>query len=332
MIKKRGTLYKGIGLHYESGPHDADEKTTKERQQNNHTGLKAVALVALVALAATCIFGTVSYYSSKQEEQKKEDLVWKARYELTFIKSDKTVGYLRLYDDEYKDGTLNLGFLVGPGVEYSEGSDTLGMLDFFLSLLAINQERWDSVFYYLNRAGVGMKVVFYNKTQTSLYFPDNTLLTLISNEKGMALNLEQFAKYKAEEILGYAKEHFKRDYLLTPDSVSLTDDLISLYLSYDDSKYILGKEFLDTTRVCIHFTDKVGEMGSIFDGMMSVCSRTDRGFAFIYQGKKNHTVHRLVWNKERTRELCKDYPGLIWQYGKKTNQVRTVTTKKKYTQ
>ena len=105
---------------------------------------------------------------------------------------------------------------------------------------------------------------------------------------------------KALETLDYAKRHFKRDIAFTADSVKIEDKYVALYLSYDD-KYSI-EHFLDTTHVNAHFTDDVGEMGSILDNMLEICVRTERGFAFVYTGTRKHKVDRLQWDYSRIGE------------------------------
>ena len=149
------------------------------------------------------------------------------------------------------------------------------------------------------------------------------LLSELADEQAMDGFVETFALLKTDEILDYAKEHFKGDPYLKPDSTTLTNDFVNLYISFDDGEYKMGESYLDTTYVALHYTDQVGEMGSILDNILAICTRTDRGFAFVYKGKKKNTNHRLEWNRERARWAAEYCAKRIWQKDMKTNQVRT---------
>lgn len=297
-------------------------------QKKTHMGFKiAIYVSSVLALIIGAIL-LFSYLKDKQEQQRKEYLAWRAMYEMTILQSDKTVNYLRLHKIEYENNQLLLEYLVQiPGKEQHQLNDST-IRSLFYSYMAINPESWDSVFCYLKEAEVNLKLLCVNhKFVPSIVIPYDQLPSITSNKQAIDKWLGMFTILKSKEIFEYAKQHFKGDRYLFIDSVSMTDDYVELNFSFDDSKYRMGDAFLDTTHINRHFTDKVGDMGSILDGIFSICLRTDRGFAFIYKGKKNHIVHRCEWNKERTRELYKEYPGLIMLHGRKTNQVKTIIYK-----
>ncbi len=327
MIKKRGASYKGIGLYVGTDIPELDTDTKQKPRRRKHTILKVALFLVLVAVTAIGIAWTISYLADKREQQRKEDLVWQAIYELIVVESDKTVNYLRLQDVKHEDGHLKLVFLAHiPEIIHTVWVDST-MLSAFSTIVAINQEPWAKVADCLNEAETDIELLYIDRGDAfSLTIHHKKLLEIVSNKQVMESATSKFAKLKSLEILDYARQHFKGDHYLFVDSTSLTKDYICLNLSFDDSKYYLGESYLDTMRVNSHFTDKIGDLGSILDGMLSICSRTDRGFAFVYRGKKKNTVHRIEWNRDRTRQLSEEYPGIIWHHGRKTNQVKTVVT------
>ena len=94
--------------------------------------------------------------------------------------------------------------------------------------------------------------------------------------------------------------------------MSIDEKFVTLHLSHDDSKAQLGHSFLDTTRVALHFTDKVGRMGSILDNMLSICAKTKKGFAFSYYGNKSHKVQRCEWNAEKAMKMHEETADKKW--------------------
>ena len=95
-------------------------------------------------------------------------------------------------------------------------------------------------------------------------------------------------------------------------------------MSYNDSKANLGSTFLNTDKVALHYTDKVGDMGSILNNMLSICARTNKGFAFIYTAQKSHKIQKCKYNAERAKKIYEDTADKLWLDKRETNQVHTV--------
>ena len=331
MIRKRGTSNRGIGL--DLGAIHSDLTPQPPRQQRSKNGTWIKLIVALVMTVAIIVGGGYYYiqYKDEQERQRLEDLIWKARYELSIVESDKTISYLRLNNTKYEDGMLKLELLMHTSHDIIKavGSDSTAHSKMFFSLVSLYPECWATVSQCLEEANTDMELTYIDRGRDYKQNVTHSMLkTYLADENIMGNCTKIFAQLKAAEIYDYACQHFRGDKYLTPDSVSLTDDFVTLYISFDDSKYYLDDSYLDSTRVDVQFTDKVGDMGSVYDGMISLCSRTDRGFAFVYQGSKRNTIHRVPWSRERTRVLCENYKGLIGQQDRKTHQVRTIVTKK----
>ena len=328
MANKRGSLSKSarvsIGFDKYNNKPGNDVRKTAPRKR---VGLIIVLGILLVACMIIGIAYAYSCYREKLEQERKDDFVWKARFELTFMQSDKSVNYLRIRDVRHEGKRLKIDCTVHiPDKKIQVWKDS-SIHEVFCSIVAMNQERWDTVFHFLEVAETDVEISFLNqKLAPSHVIPYNQLRTIVSDKQSMGRGLNLFTEYKSREILDYAKQHFKHDRFFHPDSVTVDEDYVYLNLSFDDT-YDLGKSYLDTLNINRHFIDNVGEMGSVLDGMLSISSRTERGFAFVYRGRKKHAFYRVGWNKERAYKLYKDYPGLIWQRGRRTNQVRTVLGK-----
>ena len=272
----------------------------------------------------------IYYYIKDVEKQKREDLVWKARVELDIIKNDKTKEYLRLADVEYEDSVLRLSYIIRFHKSFSpikHTSDSLIRLA-FTSEVALFPDRWKTICKYLNEAQVKLAVTCLNDfSNPSFTLSSKKLASLLENKKLLFKGLKYFEGMKADEVLEYARIHFRNDRFLKVDGVVSGQQTLELHLSYDDSKARLGKSFLDTTKVSAHFTDPVGDMGSVLDGMLAISTRTDKGIAFVYKARKSQKVDSCVWDAEKTKELAKKYNGGLLLEGRKTNRVRTIITK-----
>ena len=328
MVNKRGSLSGNarVSIGFDKYNNETGNNMRKNAPRKR-VGLIIVSSVLLVVCLTIGIAYVFSYYREKQEQERKDDFVWRARYELTFMQSDKSVNYLRIRDVRHEEKRLKIDCTVQlPDKKIKVWKDST-IHEVFCSIVAMNQERWDSVFHFLEVAETDVEISFLNqKLAPSHVIPYSQLRAIVADKQTMERGLSLFTEYKSREVLDYARQHFKHDRYFHPDSVTVDKDYIYLNLTFDDT-YNLGKSYLDTLKINSHFTDNIGEMGSILDGMLSVSSRTERGFAFVYRGKKKHAVYQVGWNKERAYKLYKDYPGLIWQRGRKTNQVKTVLGK-----
>ena len=264
----------------------------------------------------SCTIGVLTvpayFFYNQWKTKQREDLMWMARGQLELMKGNKSVEFLRLWDISYSDNTLHLLFhstypyYKHDFTESSIVQDTMQL--YFLKnhalLLAyarVSPESWDLACKYLKEADVNLRVTYqYLDTlvETEPLTPE--VLGKLFSERNKTDGLKLYSNLKALETLAYAKRHFKRDIAFTADSIKVEDNFVALHLSYDDRYSI--EHFLDTTHVNAHFTDDVGEMGSILDNMLEICVRTERGFAFVYTGTRKHKVDRLQWDYSRIGE------------------------------
>ena len=265
------------------------------------------------------------YYIQQTKIQERENLVWKARVKLEEIRSEKTINYLRLHNIEYEDKLLKLAFMrnLNQYGRITEASDSLIYKE-FTSIIAINSNRWDSICNILIQAETNLSVTYSDvHLRPRITIPYQKLADKLLSKNVQQEGLRLFVKKKEEEVLEYARIHFSDDRIFTVDSVSSYGGYVALYLSYDDTVARLGKSYLDKERVNVHFTDPVGEMGSILDGMLSISTFTNSGIAFVYTGKKNHKVDSCKWDAEKAREIAKLCSGYLLIDGRKTNQIKT---------
>ena len=252
------------------------------------------------------------FFYSHWKARQREDLMWMARGQLELMKGDKSVEFLRLGDVSYSDNTLHLLFHSAYPyykhnfIESSILQDTIQLYllknhALLMAYARVAPESWDLACKYLDEAKVDMHVTYqYLDTlvDTEPMTPD--VFEKLFSEHNKANGLKLYSNLKTLETLEYAKRQFRRDIAFTADSVKIEDKYVALHLSYDDRYSI--EHFLDTTHVNAHFTDDVGEMGSILDNMLEICVRTERGFAFVYTGTRKHKVNRLQWDYSRIGE------------------------------
>ena len=291
--------------------------------------IRGIGLLLLVMLLGGIGYGAY-YYINQQQAQEREDLVWKARVVLEAVKGEKTIEYLKLQDMDYTDGLLTLSFLrnYNSSNPYKLITDSIVLAE-IASLSAIAPNRWDTICHYLQLADVDLKIVYSDLLQNPTVTIDSQALSeVLLSDKVRKLGLEMFTVLKGCEILRYAKIHFQGDVFFNVDSMSLKDKSLLLCLSYDDSKARLGHSYLRKDRVNPHFTDPVGEMGSILDGMLSICTRTNRGFGFVYTGQKSHKVDRCEWTVDEMRGIAEANGAKFFVGNRKTNQVKTVIVRR----
>ena len=333
-IRKRGSSSVSNNVFLEgNGDHDETKKDAQEHRfvlEIPAITIRIIGIVVLVAILVGAIYGIYAYMESK-EKQNTEDLVWKARIPLETIRGNKTIEYLRIHKISYEENTLHISLLrniLGTN-ETIHFTDTLMQLE-IASLVSLASQEWDTVCTNLQKAHINLSFEYSDvKDKPVLMIPYselfNRLLTKDILEKGM----KYFTIMKGLEIFQYARNHFKKDIIFTVDSVSMNANYVALHLSYDDKKAKLGKSFLDTNRINQHYTDPVGNMGSILDGMLAICCRTNKGIAFVYVGKNNKKRDIWAWDAEKTKELIEEQSQKLLLDGRKTNQVRTVIAKEK---
>lgn len=319
-----------------------------------------------ITLSVLILLGIGFYFLNEyNNEKEREDKIWRARLVLEQMKTDKTFGYLRLDSIKYNNNQLQLTCISNinlinlnnvlcffeDSVKNENGEtrvfghasfsmknikgsikDSLMRLE-LTSLVSIAPNVWDSVFKVLVDANVDMSVTYSNYAERpTIVIPFNELQQFQKDKRLLDRGLLYFIKRKETEVLEYAKGHFKADRFLKADSVSVKNGYVSLYMSYDDSKYKIGNVFLDSKHINPHFTDIVGDMGSILDGMLTICSKTGDGIEFVYIGNKKHKVERCRLETDIIKELILAKKDHLFIENRKTNRVRSVitTNKKSY--
>lgn len=218
---------------------------------------------------------------------------------------------LSSFDDKYKNEDDK--------IKYAE----------LMSIVNLHPDKWKAASEYLLKANANVSFTFSSNIERTINLTSQQFKELLSDKKLHEISEELFLIRKKSETLEYARFHFARDKYFDVDSLSIDEKFVTLHLSHDDSKAQLGPSFLDTTRVSLHFTDKVGRMGSILDNMLSICARTKKGFAFSYYGNKSHKVQRCEWNAEKAMKMHEETADKKWLDNRKTNRVRTVITRTK---
>ena len=198
-----------------------------------------------------------------------------------------------------------------------------------MSIVNLHPDKWKAASEYLLKANANVSFTFSSSIERTINITSQQFKELLSDKKLHEISEELFLIRKKSETLEYARFHFARDKYFDVDSLSIDEKFVTLHLSHDDSKAQLGPSFLDTTRVSLHFTDKVGRMGSILDNMLSICAKTKKGFAFSYYGNKSHKVQRCEWNAEKAMKMHEETADKKWLDNRKTNRVRTVITRTK---
>lgn len=293
-------------------------------------GSRILGILLLIAIVLGAIYGIYAYVIYR-ERQEKEDIVWKAKVVLEEIRGDKTIGYLRLNKIIDEDNTMRLSFLrnIYGTNGISHFSDTL-MYKEIASLITIAPQKWDSICSLLQEVGADLSIDYSDvKGKPAILIPHSQLQSKLLAKELLNEGNQIFIQRKSEEVVQYAKKHFAGDAYFIVDTLTLDMDYVTLWLKYDDSKAQLGKSFLERTYINPHFTDPVGDMGSIFDNMWSICSRTNKGIAIEYQGTKSNSRDRVEWNATETKELHQKYGDSFCTENRKTNQVKTIIVKEK---
>lgn len=286
--------------------------------------VRVLLFFLLLSVVSVLSYGGYAYLKYVGE-QERENIVWKARVELEAVRIDKTIQYLRLDTMAYEDRLLKLSFRrnINRQEHISEVPETM-IYDEIASVVAINPSRWDSICNCLKEAETDLMITYSDvHLKPNIIIPYQELSKRLLADDVIREGLNLFVKKKEREVLQYARSHFKGDGFFSADSVAEKGDYLTLFLSYDDSKARLGESFLDNNRINPHFTDPVGDMGSILDGMLSICTRINKGVAFVYIGKRNHKVDSCKWDANGTREIAIRYAGSPHYIKQRTNQVHT---------
>lgn len=343
-VLKRGKSFtnRGANVKDESYQSKGDESVAKnhDKKESNfvieisenvfYLGMRILGILLFIVVVLGAIYGAYAYMKY-QERKEKDDLIWKAKCELETIRGDKTIGYLRLDKVICDDNVISLSFL-------RNTHGTNGIMHFtdsimykeIASLITIAPVKWDSICSLLQTAGVDLNIIFSDVLdKPSIVIPNSLLRSKLLTKDLLEEGNKIFIQRKSEEIIQYARKHFSNDICFKVDTLIVSIDYVTLQLTYDDSKARLGKSFLDTTYVSPHFTDPVGDMGSILDGMLMICERTNKGLAFSYIGEKSKSKSICLWNAEKTKAIAKEQRQQLYLNGRKTNQVYTVITREK---
>lgn len=286
--------------------------------------LRIVGLLLLVLVLFFVVRGVFRYVGEKREEAR-EDMVWEARKLIETESDARLVGYLRLKEVKYESHKLLLTYDRNMPVEDNETVNDTTVVGEFQSLVILSPDRWREAFRHLEEAEVDLVVVYRNVIKHPSYnFGHEKLAEELLGTEARQSGLVLFEQLKCAEIMKYAKIHFRGDVLFTADSVHVDKQFVSLCMSYDDKKASLSDPILDSTLVYPHYIDAVGDMGSILDGMRTVCTLTNRGFAFVYTARHSRKVNRVSWSTDRAAEAFETYDSGLWHDGKETNRIRTV--------
>lgn len=292
---------------------------------------KTLLLIFIIIILPCLAFYCFIMYKQKREEI--ELLIWKARIELEPLCNDRTVQYLSMHDLSCESNQLRINFLYEPlssfEDKYKNEDDDKFKYAELMSIINLRPDKWKAASEYLLKANANVSFTFSSSIERTINITSQQFKEILSDKQLHEIGEEIFLIRKKMETLEYARFHFARDKYFDVDSLSIDEKFVTLHLSHDDSKAQLGHSFLDTTRVALHFTDKVGRMGSILDNMLSICAKTKKGFAFSYYGNKSHKVQRCEWNAEKAMKMHEETADKKWLDNRKTNRVRTVITRTK---
>ena len=292
---------------------------------------KTLLLIFIIIILPCLAFYCFIMYKQKREEI--EHLIWKARIELEPLCNDRTVQYLSMHDLSCESNQLRINFLYEPlssfEDKYKNEDDDKFKYAELMSIINLRPDKWKAASEYLLKANANVSFTFSSSIERTINITSQQFKEILSDKQLHEIGEEIFLIRKTMETLEYARFHFARDKYFDVDSLSIDEKFVTLHLSHDDSKAQLGHSFLDTTRVALHFTDKVGRMGSILDNMLSICAKTKKGFAFSYYGNKSHKVQRCEWNAEKAMKMHEETADKKWLDNRKTNRVRTVITRTK---
>lgn len=293
--------------------------------------MKKIFLIFIIIILPCLSFYCFIMY--KQQREEIEHLIWKARIELEPLCNDRTVQYLSLHDLSCENNQLRINFLYEPlssfDDKYKKEDDDKFKYAELMSIINLHPDTWKAASEYLLKANANVSFTFSSNIERTINITSQQFKEILSDKKLREIGEEIFLIRKKLETFEYARFHFARDKYFDVDSLSIDEKFVTLHLSHDDSRAQLGPSFLDTTSVSSHFTDKVGHMGSILDNMLSICVRTNNGFAFSYYGTKSHKVQRCEWSAEKAKEMHQETADRKWLDNRKTNRVRTVITRTK---
>ena len=292
---------------------------------------KTLLLIFIIIILPCLAFYCFIMYKQKREEI--EHLIWKARIELEPLCNDRTVQYLSMHDLSCESNQLRINFLYEPlssfEDKYKNEDDDKFKYAELMSIINLRPDKWKAASEYLLKANANVSFTFSSSIERTINITSQQFKEILSDKQLHEIGEEIFLIRKKLETFEYARFHFAGDNYFDVDSLSIDEKFVTLHLSHDDSKAQLGYSFLDTTRVALHFTDKVGRMGSILDNMLSICAKTKKGFAFSYYGNKSHKVQRCEWNAEKAMKMHEETADKKWLDNRKTNRVRTVITRTK---
>ncbi len=289
-----------------------------------------------VLLCFLLVIGAVGWYGWRYYEKvKMEELSLEICGSLQLFRDNPFISYLQIQEMGLDDNSFYVGLRfpeanaynplancsVAKYLEGDSASDKF-MRECFLSLMTVYPSNWDCVCHLLDSANLDLSLR-YSQLSDTCVISHSELLAMAPGTRAFREGEALFIDFKKADVLNYAQCHFKKDCFFSPDSVSLTSNTVTLHLNYDDT-YPLGNSFTDVEHIAGHFTDPVGDMGSIADNMLTICSLKKCGMAIEYFGRKSHKIKRWEWDANRTQDFLSDYQGYIPYSGRQKNQVQTV--------
>lgn len=332
-----GTLPSSTGQQDAGKKNIIGESNNKKAAGKKFPILAIVAVLFLVLLPISVYFGYAEYVRL-QKEKERDGLFWDMRVKFDYLKNDRTAQYVRVGDISVRDSVLDVEvlrtYLYSKGNSRYGGFDALKKVarDEVLSLIPMNPEHWTDIISKLCSLQMNIRFIYRagrDNMQIPIEFTYQEFKEVAENIEMMSKAQDIFVHNKCEEVLSYAKMHFKNDRAFKVDSVSLDEQYVKLHLSYSSAVANLGESFTDSTHVPAHYLDKVGYLGSILDNMLFICALENKGFAFVYYDKKTKSSKVVAWDAERTAPYIKSLENRIILDSQQANRVKTVVRKHK---
>lgn len=325
-IKRQKGIYSSTFI-----PKDTVDKTTTSQQDEVVEDAKAVFipsfllqygktiffLLATLFLVGLCI-GSKTLYQHFQQTEREEAFLLVKSY-LEGLRQDKTTEFATINSYYLEDDTLYLNYRFS-NIHSNEKLMGTSTEDCLMGIIAIDPDTWERISEIMSESKTNMSFVFPNANMT---MPYDTLSAWLCDSAKLSTGNNYFSFYKMQEVEEYAKMHFAKDKYIKVIGHSIDKYVVRLDLSYYDVGVELGELYYDRKRMPYHFTDKVGEMGTILDGMLHVCARTGKSLEFTYEGTTKHKKYSCKWYTEEIPELLKEYGSDFRIKNRKINQART---------
>lgn len=269
------------------------------------------------------LFYVGNYVYKNYHERENEEAILLVQSYLSEIQSNKLAEFSKIRSHYYANDTLYISFEFSKNHEIGKKSIVDYRLeDDFMAIVAITPTAWKEIFKILSDSKINLSLAM-PTDEKSLKLSCDSLLTWVNDTKRIQKGNYCFVFYKMQEVLDYARIHFANDGVFDVIGYSANKDSVILNLSFYDKNLNLSESFYNKKGVPLHFLDKVGNMGSILDGMLLICSRQGSGLGFSYEGKTNHKKYSCYWSADEVPELVKKYGRIINNDKQETNQVKT---------